>query len=234
MAQETTMAPTAYNFPLLPAPVAVLAFLGTAAAALALALAIAVSLATGRAAWARRLASAGLGLAGIYVLALVGFALASKEVTLARGGEKSFCEIDCHLAYSVTDVSRGAAIPGATPLAGEFWIVRLRTRFDETTISARRGREIPLTPNPRRVEVIDAAGRGYSAAAVGSPAAEVSTDLMTPLRPGESYTTTLVFDLPRDVREPRLLVREAVPEARFLIDNESSWRHRKTYFSLTH
>jgi hypothetical protein len=226
------MPPTAYNFPLLPAPVAVLAFLGTAAAALALAVAIAVSLATGRAAWARRLALAGVALAGIYLLALVGFALASREVTLARGGEKSFCEIDCHLAYSVTDVRHGAAIPGVTPLAGELWIVRLRTRFDETTISARRGKEIPLTPNPRRVEVVDAGGRGYPAAAVGSPAAEASTDLMTPLRPGESYTTTLVFDLPRDVREPRLLVQEAVPEARFLIDNESSWRHGKAYFSL--
>jgi len=79
------MPPTAYNFPLLPAPVAVLAFLGTAAAALALALAIAVSLATGRAAWARRLAIAGVALAGVYLLALVGFALASKEVTLALG-----------------------------------------------------------------------------------------------------------------------------------------------------
>jgi hypothetical protein len=234
MAQETTMPPTAYNFPLLPAPVAVLAFLGTAAAALALALAIAVSLATGRAAWARRLALAGVGLAGVYLLALVGFALSSKEVTLARGGEKFFCEIDCHLAYSVTDVRRGAAIPGVTPLAGELWIVRLRTRFDETTISARRGSEIPLTPNPRRVEVVDAAGRGYPAAAVAPPPAEASTDLMTPLRPGESYTTTLVFDLPRDVAEPRLLVREAVLEARFLIDNESSWRHQRTYFSLAH
>jgi hypothetical protein len=228
------MAPTAYNFPLLPAPVAVLAFLGTAAAALALALAIAVSLATGRAAWARRLALAGFALAGIYLLALVGFALASNEVTLARGGEKSFCEIDCHLAYSVTDVSRGAAIPGVTPLAGEFWIVRLRTRFDETTISARRGREVPLTPNPRLIDVVDAAGRRYPPSTAVRVPGETSTDLMTPLRPGESYSTVLVFDLPHDIATPRLLVREAIPEARFLIDNESSWRHQRTYFSLAY
>jgi len=226
------MPPTAYNFPLLPAPVAVLAFLGTAAAALALALAIAVSLATGRAAWARRLAIAGVALAGVYLLALVGFALASKEVTLARGGEKSFCEIDCHLAYSVTDVGRGAAIPGATPLAGEFWLVRLRTRFDETTISARRGRQATLTPNPRLIDVVDAVGRRYPALALAQVPGGTSTDLMTPLRPGESYSTTLMFDLPRDVAFPRLLVREAIPEARFLIDNESSWRHGKAYFSL--
>ena len=226
------MAPTAYNFPLLPAPVAVLALLGTAAAALALAVALAVSLATGRAAWARRLALAGVALAGVYLFALVGFALASNEVTLARGGEKSFCEIDCHLAYSVAGVSRGTAIPGVAAVAGEFWIVRLRTRFDETTISARRGREIPLTPNPRLIEVVDAAGRRYPPSTAARVPGETSTDLMTPLRPGESYSTTLVFDLPRDVATPRLLVREAIPEARFLIDNESSWRHGRVYFSL--
>jgi hypothetical protein len=37
---------------------------------------------------------------------------------------------------------------------------------------------------------------------------------MTPLRPGESYSTLLVFDLPRAVAAPRLLLTEAVPRRR--------------------
>src|SRR4029450_8759758 len=128
------MPTAAQNFPLLPAPLSVLALLGTAAAALAIAIAIAVALATGRIPWVRRLVFAGLGLAAVYALALVGFAAASQEGTLGRGGGKTFWEIDCRLAYAVTGVERNVAITGVAPLEGEFWRVRLRTRFDETTI----------------------------------------------------------------------------------------------------
>lgn len=222
----------AMNFPSLPAPLSVLALLGTAAAALVIAIAIAVALATGRSLWARRLILSGLGLAAVYVLALAGFALASDEVNLPRGAEKYFCEIDCHLAYAVTAVERGVALLGVAPQRGEFWRVRLRTRFDETTISARRGRDIPLTPNPRDVAVVDGRGNRYPAVAVPAPDDD-SVALTTPLRPGESYVTTLFFDLPRDAAAPRLLVSEDVPEALLLIDNERSLLHGKAYFALT-
>jgi hypothetical protein len=59
-----------------------------------------------------------------------------------------------------------------------------------------------------------------------------SVALGTPLRPGDSYVTTLFFDLPRDADAPRLLVSEGVPEALLLIDNEKSFLHRQTYFAL--
>ena len=221
----------AMNFPLLPASLSVLALLGTAAAALAIAIAIAVALATGRSVWARRLILSGLGLAAVYGLALGGFALSSDEVSLPRGAEKYFCEIDCHLAYAVTSAERGIALPGVAPQHGEFWRVRLRTRFDETTISARRGREVPLTPNPREVAIVDARGQRYPPVTV-PVTDDGSVALGTPLRPGEGYVTTLFFDLPRDASTPRLLVSEGVPEALVLIDNEKSFLHRKTYFAL--
>ena len=38
----------------------------------------------------------------LYSLSLI-YSFASSEKVLARGVEKHFCEIDCHLAYSVTD-----------------------------------------------------------------------------------------------------------------------------------
>src|SRR5205085_12696077 len=62
------------------------------------------------AAWKQmpRLARAALwlGFAGtvVYVGLLYGFAWKSKDKTLARGVEKYFCELDCHLAYSVQGV----------------------------------------------------------------------------------------------------------------------------------
>jgi hypothetical protein len=55
---------------------------------------------------------------------------------------------------------------------------------------------------------------------------------MTPLRPGESYDALFLFDLPREAEAPRLLLTEAIPEARLLIDNETSYLHRRAYFSL--
>jgi hypothetical protein len=118
---------------------------------------------------------------------------------------------------------------------GVFTIVTVKTRFDEKTISPRRGDE-PLTPNGRRIAVMDAQGKvhGWSpegAAALRS-AGGASTPLTTALRPGESYTTTFVFDLPTDIQAPRLLLTEDFPVTRFLIGHENSFGHAKTVFLL--
>ena len=46
----------------------------------------------------------GLGLSSTS-LSCLAFSAGSHETDLARGQEKYFCEIDCHLAYSVVDVN---------------------------------------------------------------------------------------------------------------------------------
>jgi hypothetical protein len=56
--------------------------------------------------------------------------------------------------------------------------------------------------------------------------------LDTPLRPGESYTTELVFDLPTGARDARLLVNESDLPTRFIIGHENSPLHKKTEFKL--
>lgn len=54
----------------------------------------------------------------------------------------------------------------------------------------------------------------------------------TALRPGESYTTDLVFDLPPDIKNPELLMREGSLVTHFIIGHENSFWHRKTKFRL--
>jgi hypothetical protein len=170
----------------------------------------------------------------IYVALMLGVSLTSSEEVLAAGAEKYLCELDCRLAYSVVGVRRAKTLHGATA-AGEFLVVTLRTRFDENTSTPRRG-DAPLTPNPRRVEVADERGRRFPPSELGRRAlASAGADglpLETPLRPGQSYTTELVFDLPADARAPTLLVTESLLPTRLIIGHENSLFHRKTRLGL--
>ena len=74
----------------------------------------------------------------IYIALLFGCSLVSKQKVLSRGQEKYFCEVDCHLAYSVVSVKEEA---GAT---AKRYVVALKTRFDETTISKRSAQGFSL------------------------------------------------------------------------------------------
>ncbi len=162
----------------------------------------------------------GLGATG-YLILLLGFSAMSEARTLTRGQEKYFCEIDCHLAYSVVDVKE------QTESAGMRYIVTLRTRFDETTTSPSRPKDASLTPSPREATLIDSLGHEYDAATFEG------TPLLTALKPGESFMTQLEFSVPANASGLRLLIRTttAWPD-RLLIGDENSWLHRKTYFAL--
>ena len=204
-----------------PAPLAVMGFL---AASIGLFVAVAAALIfwfARKPRFARGIAIALCFGVVIYLAFLFGFSAASHSRTLARGQEKYFCEIDCHLAYSIVDVK--------TQADGGWndYVVTLRTRFDETTTSPSRPKDATLTPSPREVWLIDRAGREYA------PAAGSGTALMTPLKPAESYTTELTFRLPKDASGLRLLLNTtpAWPD-HLVIGDENSWGHRKTYFAL--
>jgi hypothetical protein len=213
----------------LAAPFSAMGFLAASAGLLFAIIVIAWALAAGQRLVARAmLIVAGAGVA-LYATALLGFSLQSRGAQLAPGVEKYFCELDCHLAYTVTDVRTQNTMPspaGEQRAAGVFYVVTLRTRFDPTTIAPWRG-DAPLRPNPRRAEVVDAAGRRYPLRSLQG------TDLMTMLRPGESYTTRLIFDLPQGVREPCLLLTTpgTFPEP-LLIGDENSPLHKKVSFRL--
>src|SRR5258708_36098581 len=94
----------------LAAPLGVMALLGTGLVMTIAAVYLIYSLVSRRVGHTRKVAGAMLILGGLYVGALLAFAFASSDKVLARGGEKHFCEIDCHLAYSIADVKPLAAI----------------------------------------------------------------------------------------------------------------------------
>jgi hypothetical protein len=204
-----------------PAPLAVMAFLSAAAG-------LFVALAAAAIAWFARkpkLARACLLVvssgAAVYTGLLFGFSLASRPHILSRTQEKYFCEIDCHLAYSLLDVI-------TEPSAGStHYLVTIRTRFDETTTSPTRPKNVPLTPSPRTVLLVDANGHQYQ------PVAIQGTPLLTPLKPSESYTTQLAFEVPPDAKNLRLLITTtpAWPDL-VVIGDENSLLHHKTYFAL--
>lgn len=85
------------------APIGVLALLGTGLLLVVATLLLIQSLVVRRQGRAKVVVLAMLGVTGAYLAAMLIFSLASHEKVLARGAEKHFCEIDCHLAYSVTD-----------------------------------------------------------------------------------------------------------------------------------
>lgn len=176
--------------------------------------------------------------AGLYLVCLLIFSFASTEKVLARGEEKHFCEIDCHLAYSVTDV-RETQILRAPPdqliPVGTFRVITIKTRFDENTIGRDRGDGL-LYPNSRVVTINGEDGKQYFPSADARRFLEklqaTGTAMTIPLRPGESYSTTLVFDLPADIKSPTLLIREGEWETHLVIGHENSPLHKKTRFQL--
>lgn len=220
------------------APIVVLLFLGTVFV-LGISLLVLFYGAARRSAFFAKLgAGAATTIAAGYFLLLAGVSLASSDQTLPPDGQKYFCEIDCHLAYSLVSAQTTAALGPEmqqTSAHGKFVILRVKTWFDERTISAHRGNG-PLTPNRRKALLVDDTGRGYEPSPEGQFALARSGSNSTPmaeaLHPGESYTTDLVFDVPRSARGLRLLLIEDDPETRFVIGHENSLLHKKIYFDV--
>ena len=220
------------------APVVVLLFLGTALLLGASFLLLFYGAARRSSFFLRLGALAATAIAIGYLLLLGGVSFASSERVLPAGGWKYFCEIDCHLAYSLVGAQTAATLGAELqPVSarGRFVIVRVKTWFDERTISAHRGNG-PLTPNLRKVTLVDDAGRSFLPSAEGQAAfarlGNRSTPLTEPLRPGESYVTNFVFDCPQQARGLRLLITEDDPETRLVIGHENSLLHKKIYWGF--
>ena len=211
---------------------AALCFLGTLGLTVLLTLATAALFFTRRR-WARYTLLAIAVLLGGYAAVLGFFSWASYDRTVARGDEKFFCALDCHIAYSVQNVERMKVIGDATA-QGEFVVVTVRSHFDERTIAPWRGNGA-LTPDPPTL-VLVAAGGEYAVSASGQMAWEAvhpqAHSLRDPLRPGESYETTWVFDVPTEAQSVRMFAGWHGFPSYVLIGDEASPRHGKTYFAL--
>ena len=222
----------------LAAPIGALAFLGTGLLFLALVFALIFSLLKKKSGL-RKLSLITLTIvAGLYLVLLLIFSFASSDQVLAQGQEKHFCELDCHLAYSVAEVQTTKTLgdlPNQLTATGIFRIVKIKTRFDENTIGRNRGDGL-LYPNSRVVTVSDANGTEYLPSAEAQRVLErahaAGTAMTVPLRPSESYSTTVVFDLPADVKDPSLWIREGESITHLIIGHENSPLHKKTRFQI--
>jgi len=220
------------------APIVVLLFLGTALLLGVSFLVLFYGAARRSSFFAKLGAGAVLTIAVGYLLLLSSVSFASSEKVLPAGGWKYFCEIDCHLAYSLAGAQTAAALgPEMQQISarGKFVVVRVKTWFDERTISAHRGNG-PLTPNARKVVLVDdtepSFAPSFESQAAFARFGNSSTPITEPLRPGESYTTDFVFDVPKDARGLRFLITEDDPETRLVIGHENSLLHKKIYFGL--
>ena len=220
------------------APFVALAFLGLAATLAASALGLLAAAIWRKTRLIPWIAGLGVVLVAGYATLLLATSAASHERVLGNGEKKYFCEIDCHIAYSVLGTEVTSILgPPLQPVRsnGRWHVVRLQTWFDERTISPHRG-DSPLTPNPRHAYIEDAEGRRYLPSEAGSRALAASgrksTPLTQPLRPGESYETLLAFDLPEGLQSPRLFVGDDDGIAFLLIGHEESPLHRKIWFRI--
>ena len=218
----------------LDAHLSALLFLGSAVLLIVLLVSMLV-IAVWRRQWLRYSVTALAVLVVGYGVLLLAFSLFSRERILARGEEKYFCELDCHLAYSVQKVERTKQI-GDAIANGEYYIVTVRSRFDETTTAPWRPRDAEITPDPLSFSLVDGHGDAVPRSATGQAAWNrfhgATPNLFQPLRPGESVEATLVFDAPPAMQAPRLLASFAVFPTQVLIGDESSLFHKKTYFNL--
>ena len=195
------------------APAVLLLFLGAGFTIFSTSIAAAVAAVAGRHGLSRFLAACALMVAVGYGVLLLAASLVSRERTLEAGDKKYFCEMDCHLAYSVEAAGVDAGGPAVT----------VRTWFDPETIARFRGNR-PLTPNPRVLYLVDDRGRRYWPTEGGV--------LTRPLRPGESYTTRFTFDVPAGARGLRLFLGDSPGLENLIVNHENSPFHAKVYFAL--
>jgi hypothetical protein len=215
------------------AHMAAMCFLGTLGLSVVLAIATIV-LFLARRNYARYTLLALAVLLGGYAVVLAFFSYASYDRTAKRGDEKFFCAMDCHIAYSVQKVERMKSI-GSVEAQGEYVVVTVRSHFDERTIAPWRGNGA-LRPDPPTLELVDGSGRSYPVSEAGQKAWEAahpaSHSLTEPLRPGESYETTWVFEVPSDPVSLRLFAGWHGFPSYVLIGDEDSPGHGKTYLAL--
>jgi hypothetical protein len=202
------------------APLMFLTFLAAAVTLAVLILAAAGAAAFRKWTLAKLAAGAAILVAALHAAGLLALSIHSQDKTLALHDRKYFCEVDCHLAYSVEDVRVAPAD------AGNRWLVTLRTWFDRNTISAFRG-DSPLGPNPRIAWVLDEQGARYEIPAAALAPVEV------PLRPGEWAETRFAVRLPAAVHRPRLFVGDPSGLERLIPGHENSPGHGRIYFALT-
>jgi len=119
----------------LAAPIGAMAFLGTGLLFFGAGLIFLYTIIKGELAGTKVVVSAIAVVGAIYIGFLLLFSFTSSETVLARGQEKHFCELDCHLSYSILDVRQTKTLgngPNEAKADGLYHIVTIKTRLMKT------------------------------------------------------------------------------------------------------
>lgn len=194
-----------------------LALLG-AAAALALASIAVVALAlSGRTQWARLSAVCGASVIFVYVIVLLSVSVGSVPRVLPLGERKVFCEIDCHVVFSIESPAERR---------GDTVHIALREAF--TNVSDARG-NAPLTPGTRHIALVAENGEHYLPVRLRPAGPDT---LFAPIRPGEQHHAELAFVVPAALSLRGLLVENDDPVSRLMIAHERSPLHAKVLLAV--
>ena len=161
-----------------------------------------------------------------YTTTLLGVSLASNEETLALHEPKAFCGfyIDCHMHASVSDVRTAKQI-GDKTAQGIFYIVKVKIFSD--------ARRAAIGLHDPQFEVVDDRRNSFQPiedfTVAGNP-------FERKIPAGGSFEGEVVFDLPSDIKNPRLDIAEGVGIDKViesvLIDDEDSILHKRVRFNL--
>lgn len=172
----------------------------------------------------RPLALGGAAWAAVYLTLLMSASLTSRGRMLGLNEGKKFCGfyIDCHMQVAVTGVDTARQL-GTLQASGLLHVVTLRVSSD--------ARAVPLRLLDPQFVLRDARGHRYL------PVNVAERDSVSRLvGPGESFTTTVAFDVPPDVQALRLDVTMGIWADRlielFLIGDEDSFLHKGTGFRI--
>jgi hypothetical protein len=167
-----------------------------------------------------------------YAAMLLAFSLKSKDRVLSIGEAKEYCGfyLDCHMHTEVTSVRMAQRI-GDQQAKGIFYIVGVRVFSDARNPNIRLHL---LEPNAKVMITDDSAIDRDLAAEAALPTAGV--DLGGDIKGHQTIDKEIVFDIPDDLREPKLDIAEGYGidntiEA-VLVDDEDSIFHARTFFSL--
>jgi hypothetical protein len=167
---------------------------------------------------------------GFYFVMLLGLSLFSTEKTLPIGEAKEYCGfyLDCHMHTAVSDVRIVKSIGNRTA-GGEFYIVTVRVFSD--------AKQATLGLLNVTAKVLDEDGNKYYRDQDAEDQLPPQPRFEKQISPVESFEKQIVFDLPVDVKNPRLDVKEGYKIDRaieaLVIGDEDSLLHKRNYFQLS-
>jgi hypothetical protein len=161
-----------------------------------------------------------------YTTTLLGVSLASREKTLALNKPKAFCGfyLDCHMHASVSGLRTAKQI-GDKTAQGIFYVVTVKIFSD--------ARRATIGLHDPQFEIVDEQRRVFKPIEESSVSGNPFERKVTA---GGSFEGEIVFDLPTDIKNPRLDIAEGVGIDKViesvLIGDEDSILHKRVLFSL--